>query len=95
MEALSRAMIQYGIPDDRTTVIAQELDIESIENLRDMEMFDLIFVDVQFRACLINLRNAYKGEGKTDWPVPNEADWRGISLAFFKGFLPLWPLETP
>ncbi len=87
-------MVAHGIPEHKTAVIADELDLASIEDLTHMGMFDLIFADVEFRGRLIACRNAHKPAGAEDWPIPDDEDWLELATAFCGAFLDTWAAQT-
>jgi hypothetical protein len=91
---LFAAMVAHGIPTNKTAVIADELELTSLDDLAEMRMFDLLFADAQFRGRLIALRNAHKPAGAEDWDVPPDGAWPAIGKAFCGAFLATWAAQT-
>jgi hypothetical protein len=94
MRSLRIAMIAHGIPANKTFVIAEELGLQDVQDLENMQMFDLLFADAEFRGRLIQLRNTFKRDGEADWPVPADEDWPGLGTAWAGAFLQAWGAHT-
>jgi hypothetical protein len=91
MKSLRLAMIAHGIPARCTHTFAEDLDIKSVEDLREMPIYAVLFVPINFRQNIINLRNFYKHDGDEMWYVPADADWPAINTHFAHAFLQLFP----
>jgi hypothetical protein len=62
-------MIKHGIPNEWTSTLADELSIQSVEDLKSMEMDSVDRVPIEFNQRIYDLRNCYVPDDWTLWYI--------------------------
>ena len=70
--ALHIAMIDHGIEQELTAVIAADLGIDGVDDLADMPWAAVLRVPEDWHQRIMDLRNCYKRGNQTMWTYPQD-----------------------
>jgi hypothetical protein len=72
MVSVRRAMMNHGIPSAWTGRLSDEFGLKSVEDIKNMELFDIKRAPKEFWQKIMDMRNLYKEDDATMWSVTEE-----------------------
>ena len=65
------AMLDHNIPEEMVVPLAQQLGIDSLDDLPDMQWAVAVHTPREYHQRIMNLRNSYKRGNQTPWTSPS------------------------